>query len=97
MKSDVYKRQPFHHGAGNVPALCFEHFEVQMCIRDRSSDFKDRLTDLYNRTFNCYVRPKYDGTHQEFPDLDLKGQMCIRDSAHDSPDNPQSLRAQRGL
>ena len=31
------------------------------------------MTDLYNRTFNCYVRPKYDGTHQEFPDLDLKG------------------------
>lgn len=42
-------------------------------LREQSSDFKDRLTDLYNRTFNCYVRPKYDGTHQEFPDLDLKG------------------------
>ena len=36
-------------------------------LREQSSDFKDRLTDLYNRTFNCYVRPKYDGTHQEFP------------------------------
>ena len=22
---------------------------------------------------HLYVRPKYDGTHQEFPDLDLKG------------------------
>ena len=29
-------------------------------LREQSSDFKDRLTDLYNRTFNCYVRPKYD-------------------------------------
>ena len=28
-------------------------------LREQSSDFKDRLTDLYNRTFNCYVRPKY--------------------------------------
>ena len=31
------------------------------------------LTDLYNRTFNGFVRPKYDGAHQTFPDLDLKG------------------------
>ena len=29
-------------------------------LREQSSDFKDRRTDLYNRTFNCYVRPKYD-------------------------------------
>lgn len=42
-------------------------------LREQSSDFKDRLTDLYNRTFNCYVRPKYNGAHQTFPDLDLKG------------------------
>ena len=28
---------------------------------------------MYNRKFNCFVRPKYDGSHQTFPDLDLKG------------------------
>ena len=27
---------------------------------------------MYNRKFNCFVRPKYDGSHQTFPDLDLK-------------------------
>ena len=42
-------------------------------LREQSLDFKDRLTDLYNRTFNCYVRPKYSGSHQTFPGLDLKG------------------------
>jgi len=42
-------------------------------LREQSSDFKDRLADLYNRTFNCYVRPKYDGAHQTFPGLDRKG------------------------
>jgi N12 class adenine-specific DNA methylase len=31
------------------------------------------LADKYNRTFNCFVRPDYDGSHQEFPGLDLKG------------------------
>jgi N12 class adenine-specific DNA methylase len=35
-------------------------------------EFKDRLTDLYNRKFNCFVRPQYDGSHQTFPGLDLK-------------------------
>ena len=27
---------------------------------------------MYNRKFNCFVRPQYDGSHQTFPDLDLK-------------------------
>ena len=39
----------------------------------QSQDFKDRLTQMYNEKFNCFVRPKYDGSHQTFPDLDLKG------------------------
>ena len=41
-------------------------------LEAQSKEFKDRLTDLYNRKFNCFVRPKYDGSHQTFPDLDLK-------------------------
>ena len=28
---------------------------------------------LYNNKFNCFVRPKYDGSHQKFPELNLKG------------------------
>ena len=35
--------------------------------------FKEKLTDRYNSLFNCFVRPDYDGSHQDFPDLDLKG------------------------
>jgi N12 class adenine-specific DNA methylase len=42
-------------------------------LRGQSPEFKDRLGDLYNRTFNCFVRPAYDGSHQTFPGLDLKG------------------------
>ena len=34
--------------------------------------FKQQLSDRYNRLFNCFVRPNFDGTHQIFPDLDLK-------------------------
>lgn len=42
-------------------------------LREQTPEFKDRLADLYNRTFNCFVRPEYDGSHQTFPGLDLKG------------------------
>ncbi len=41
-------------------------------LREQSPEFKDRLTTLYNRTFNCFARPEYDGGHQTFPGLDLK-------------------------
>ena len=34
--------------------------------------FKQQLSDRYNRLFNCFVRPNFDGTNQTFPDLDLK-------------------------
>jgi N12 class adenine-specific DNA methylase len=42
-------------------------------LREQSPAFKDRLADVYNCTFNCFVRPAYDGSHQNFPGLDLKG------------------------
>jgi len=42
-------------------------------LNEQSKEFKDRLADKYNRTFNCFVRPEYDGSHQQFPGLDLKG------------------------
>ena len=41
-------------------------------LREQSPEFKDRLASLYNRTFNCFARPEYDGNHQVFPGLDLK-------------------------
>ncbi len=41
-------------------------------LEAQSLEFKDKLADLYNRKFNCFVRPKYDGSHQTFPDLNMK-------------------------
>ena len=38
----------------------------------QSPEFKERLVDLYNNKFNCFVRPQYDGSHQTFPDLNMK-------------------------
>lgn len=35
--------------------------------------FRDKLADVYNRRFNCFVKPKYDGSHQTFPGLDMAG------------------------
>ncbi len=41
-------------------------------LNEQSPEFKQNLAGLYNSTYNCYVRPKYDGSHQTFPGLDLK-------------------------
>ena len=41
-------------------------------LNEQSPEFKENLTDIYNRKFNCFMRPSYDGSHQSFPDLDLK-------------------------
>jgi N12 class adenine-specific DNA methylase len=47
-------------------------------LNGQSPEFKQRLTDLYNRKFNCFVRPAYDGSHQTFPDLKLQN-LGIKD------------------
>lgn len=41
-------------------------------LHAQNDEFKIRLTDQYNDTFNCFVRPNYDGSHQDFPGLDRK-------------------------
>ncbi|MBV5283821.1 MAG: DNA methylase [Paludibacter sp.] len=41
-------------------------------LQEQSPEFQGRLADMYNRKFNCFVRPSYDGSHQTFPDIDLK-------------------------
>ena len=46
-------------------------------LEEQSPQFKERLTTMYNRKFNCFVRPKYDGSHQTFPDLNLKGLASV--------------------
>ena len=47
-------------------------------LMEQSPEFKRKLAGMYNRKFNCFVRPKYDGSHQTFPGLDLKG-LGIKD------------------
>ena len=42
-------------------------------LEEQSPQFKERLVTMYNRKVHCFVRPKYDGSHQTFPDLNLKG------------------------
>ena len=41
-------------------------------LNDQTPEFKHRLADLYNHKFNCFVRPKYDGSHLTFPGLDRR-------------------------
>ena len=41
-------------------------------LEAQSPEFRERLVDLYNNKFNCFVRPQYDGSHQTFPDLNMK-------------------------
>lgn len=42
-------------------------------LQERPEAFRQQLTDRYNRLFNGIVRPRYDGSFQSFPGLDLKG------------------------
>ena len=37
-------------------------------LEAQSPEFKEKLVDLYNDKFNCFVRPQYDGSHQTFPE-----------------------------
>lgn len=42
-------------------------------LNEQSPEFQQKLADTYNRKFNCFVRPQYEGLHQTFLGLDLKG------------------------
>jgi N12 class adenine-specific DNA methylase len=46
------------------------HFTVW--LKELPGDDKNHLEELYNETFNCYVLREYDGSHLQFPGLDLK-------------------------
>lgn len=47
--------------------------EFDRWLTGQDEEFKDDLTDRYNRLFNCYARPEYDGSHLTLSDLNLKG------------------------
>jgi N12 class adenine-specific DNA methylase len=41
-------------------------------LNEQNQEFKDQLANTYNRKFNCYVKPKYEGGHLTFPQLNLQ-------------------------
>ena len=58
-------------------------------VAGHDQQWKQELADMYNRKFNCFVRPEYDGRHQTFPDLDFKSLKAKKniESAYDSQKN----------
>ena len=64
-------------------------------LHAQSDEFKNRLTDQYNDTFNCFVRPNYDGTHQNFPGLDRKA-LGIEDLYDSQKDTVWMIKLNNG-
>lgn len=61
----------------------------------QNDEFKKRLTDQYNDTFNCFVRPQYNGSHQEFPGLDRKS-LKIEDLYSSQKDTVWMIKLNNG-
>ena len=64
-------------------------------LHAQNDEFKNRLTDQYNNTFNCFVRPNYDGSHQEFPGLDRKS-LGIEDLYSSQKDTVWMIKLNNG-
>lgn len=52
--------------------------EFEIWISQRPLEVKKDLEDSYNKKFNCYVVPNYNGEHQKFPDLNFQA-LGIKD------------------
>ncbi|MEH3113439.1 hypothetical protein [Pedobacter terrae] len=64
-------------------------------LHAQNDEFKTRLTDQYNDTFNCFVRPNYNGTHQDFPGLDRKA-LGIQDLYSSQKDTVWMIKLNNG-
>lgn len=64
-------------------------------LHAQNDEFKNRLTDQYNDTFNCFVRPNYDGSHQDFPGLDRKS-LGIEDLYSSQKDTVWMIKLNNG-
>ncbi|WP_166919691.1 N-6 DNA methylase [Flavobacterium poyangense] len=64
-------------------------------LHGQNDEFKTRLTNQYNDTFNCFVRPNYDGTHQDFPGLDRKA-LGIEDLYSSQKDTVWMIKLNNG-
>lgn len=69
--------------------------EFSNWLHAQNDAFKDRLTDQYNDTFNCFVRPTYDGTHQNFPGLD-RNALSIQDLYSSQKDTVWMIKLNNG-
>lgn len=58
-------------------------------------DFKHDLAKIYNQKFNCYVKPKYEGGHLTFPQLNLQN-LGIPDLYNSQKDAAWTLIQQGG-
>lgn len=61
----------------------------------QSESFREKLADRYNSLFNCFVRPNYDGSHQNFPDLNLQN-LGISDLYRSQKDAIWMLKVNNG-
>jgi N12 class adenine-specific DNA methylase len=41
-------------------------------LNEQPKEIKTDIEQRYNQLFNCYVKPQYDGQHQQFPHLNYK-------------------------
>jgi N12 class adenine-specific DNA methylase len=64
-------------------------------LHAQNDEFKTSLTQKYNDTFNCFVRPNYDGTHQDFPGLDRKA-LGIEDLYSSQKDTVWMIKLNNG-
>ena len=64
-------------------------------LHAQNDEFKNRLTEQYNDKFNCFVRPNYDGSHQDFPGLDRKA-LGIEDLYSSQKDTVWMIKLNNG-
>ncbi|MVZ63749.1 N-6 DNA methylase [Sphingobacterium humi] len=64
-------------------------------LHAQNNEFINRLTDQYNDTFNCFVRPNYDGSHQDFPGLNRKA-LGIQDLYSSQKDTVWMIKLNNG-
>lgn len=61
----------------------------------QNEEFRKEITDQYNDTFNCFVRPNYNGAHQDFPGLNKKG-LNIEDLYPSQKDTAWTIKLNNG-
>ncbi len=64
-------------------------------LYSQDADFRKQITDEYNDRFNCFVRPHYDGSHQDFPGLDRKA-LGIKDLYSSQKDTVWMIKLNNG-